>query len=119
MITLWLPDAPPPNIHQLHLVFEPDPADRVYVSLEAAGGSDGTIHLYLLGGTDSGAGGQLAGFVTISPDGAVAPIERTRGPDPSSDGGSPAHLGTSPVTGDPWLMFVDPDAVRVFVRSQS
>ena len=117
VITLWLPDASVPNIHQLQFVFEPDPSDSVFVGLEAAGGNDGTIFLYLLGGTGSGAGGQLGGFLTVSPDGTVAPIEVTREPNVRSDPGSPAHLGANPVTGTPWLMFVDEDAVRVFARS--
>ncbi len=117
VMTLWLPDAPVPNIYEFRFMFEPDPADGVFLGLEAAGGNDGAIYLYLLGGTDSGAGGQLGGFLTVSAQGTVAPIEVTRGPDVHSDPGSPAHLGTNPVTGHPWLMFVDEDGVRVFVRA--
>ncbi|MDH3307117.1 MAG: hypothetical protein OEO77_06325 [Acidimicrobiia bacterium] len=116
VVTLWLPDTPPPTIRQLRLVYGPHPEDKVYASLEAAGGAEGSIHLYLLGGTDSGAGGQLGGFLTISADGAIAPIEAIRAPDPNSDPGSPAHLGADPTTGTPWLMYVDQDAVRVFQR---
>jgi hypothetical protein len=76
-------------------------AAGVFVGVEGAGGNEGTVCRHLLGGTDSGAGGQLAGHGTIALDGYVAPIEVTPGHDPRSDPGSPAHLGTNSVPETP------------------
>lgn len=71
-----------------------------------------------MGGTDSGEGGNLAGFLTISPDGVVSPMEPSRDPFSPSDPGSPAHLGVRPGSDVPWLMFIDTDGVRVYERAR-
>lgn len=116
-ITIELPDSPARKEVKLRVVYAGDPSVPAFVGVEAATGSDGTIHLLLTGGTDSGVGGQLGGFLSISPDGVVSDIESIRDPYSPSDPGSPAHLGMRPGASQPWLMFIDPDGVRVYERT--
>jgi hypothetical protein len=114
-ITVELPDS---SIGQvvIHLVYSGDETVPAYAAVEANGGTNGSLFLFLYGGTDSGEGGQLAGFLTISPDGVVSPMEPSRDPFSPSDPGSPAHLGVRPGSDVPWLMFVDTDGVHVYRR---
>jgi hypothetical protein len=116
VITIDLPDT---TIGQvvIHLVYAGDETVPAYAGVEANTGADGSLFLFLYGGTDSGEGGQLAGFVAISPDGVVSPIEPSRDPFSDSDPGSPAHLGVRPGDSVPWLMFVDTDGVHVYRRA--
>jgi len=88
-----------------------------FVSVEAATGEDGSLHLLLIGVAEGDESVQLAGYLSISGDGAVGPVEAVRDPFSPSDPGSPAHLGVRPGSSDPWLMFVDEDGVRVFTRT--
>jgi hypothetical protein len=116
LLTVEMPDAA--NRHlTFRLVYAGDPSIPAYALVEVASGEDGSLFLYLIGGTDNNDGGQLAGFLSISPDGVAAPIEPSRNPFSNSDPGSPAHLGSRPGTSTPWLMFIDPDGVRVFTRT--
>jgi hypothetical protein len=115
-LTVELPDGEEAPSTIIRFVYADDPTVVAHAGFEVASGVDGSLFLYLYGGTDSGVGGQLGGFLTISPDGDVAPLEPTRDPFSPSDPGSPAHLGVRPGTSTPWLMFVDPDGVRVFAR---
>ncbi len=116
-LTIELPDAPDAPTLTYRLAYADDPTVPAYGLLEAASGADGTLFLYIIGGTDSGVGGQLAGFFTVSPDGTVSPVEPTRDPFTSADPGSPGQLGVRPGTGSPWIMIIDTDGVRVFGRS--
>jgi hypothetical protein len=115
-LTVELPDAEGAPVETIRLVYADDPSIIAHVGLEAASGEDGSLFLYLYGGTDSGVGGQLGGFLTISAEGVVSALEPTRDPFSAADPGSPAHLGVRPGTSTPWLMFVDPDGVKVFTR---
>jgi hypothetical protein len=100
------------------LTFEAgDVGGSAFLSLEVAAGEDGTLHLFILGFPERDESLQLAGYLTISSDGTLGPLEPVRDPFTPSDPGSPAHLGVRPGTSTPWLMFIDEDGVRVFRRS--
>jgi hypothetical protein len=116
-LTVDLPDAPGANHLSWRLAYAGDPTIPAYGMVEVASGEDGTLFLYILGGTDSGVGEQLAGFMSISPDGVASPVEPTRDPFTPSDPGSPAHLGIQAGARTPWIMIVDTDGVRVFGRN--
>lgn len=116
-LTVDLPDAPEAPTLSFRLAYAGDPGVPAYGLVEAASGEDGTLFLYILGGTDSGVGGQLAGFLSISPDGVVSPVEPTLDPFTDSDPGSPGHLGVRAGTNTPWIMIVDTDGVRVYSRA--
>ena len=88
-----------------------------FLSLEVATGEDGMLHLFMTGLTDLDESLQLAGYMTISADGALGALEPMRDPFPPSDPGSPSHLGVRPGSSTPWLMFIDEDGVRAFRRS--
>lgn len=116
-LTVEFPDAPEAASLSWRLAYADDPTIPAYGMVEVSSGGDGTLFLYILGGTDSGVGGQLAGFLSISPDGVASPVEPTRDPFTPSDPGSPAHLGIRAGDGAPWIMIVDTDGVRVYARS--
>jgi len=79
-------------------------------------GVDGTPHVYFYGVPATDEVLQLVGYFSVSPHGAVSEVEPSRDPFSPSDPGSPAHLGLRPGGDTPWLMFVDPDGVRVLGR---
>lgn len=115
-LVVELPDAPGAPALSWRLAYVGDPTISAYGMVEVSSGEDGSLFLYILGGTDSGVGGQLTGFLSISPDGVVSPIEPTRDPFTPSDPGSPAHLGVRAGSDAPWIMIVDIDGVRVYQR---
>lgn len=113
-LTVELPDA---SVEQT-LTFEAaDVGGGAFLSLEVAAGEDGTLHLFILGFPERDESLQLAGYITIGADGTLGALEPMRDPFTPSDPGSPAHLGVTPGTSSPWLMFIDEDGVRVFNRS--
>ncbi len=114
-MTIELPDADRPTIG-LRFAYSGDPSIPAYGAVEASGAEDGTLFLYLFGGTDDYDIGGIGGFFSVSSEGDLSPLESTRDPWSPSDPGSPAHLGVRPGTSTPWLMFVDTDGVRVFTR---
>lgn len=116
-LNIELPDTPSQTSPSWRLAFADDPSVPAYGMVEVASNDDGILFIYIIGGTDSGAGGQLAGLLSISPDGTPSPIEPTRDPFTSSDPGSPAHLGVGPHSGMPWIMIIDTDGVRVYGRA--
>ena len=79
-LTVDLPDASGATELSWRLAYAGDPTIPAYGMVEVASGEDGSLFLYIIGGTDSGAGGQLAGFMSISSDGVASPIEPTRDP---------------------------------------
>jgi hypothetical protein len=113
-LTVTLPDAEPPVRDELHVVAADDPTVPAHAGIEVASGPDGTLFVLAYGGTDDDAT-QLGAWFSIAPDGVVSPVETIRDPFSPSDPGSPAHLGAT-ADGVPWLMFVDPDGVRVYER---
>jgi hypothetical protein len=89
----------------------------VHAGLELATGANGTIHVFLLGISESDESIQLAGYGTIDPDGTVSELEPMINPFTAADPGSPAHLGTAYGSEDPWFMVVGEEGVDVYVRS--
>lgn len=116
-LSVELPDAPGATVLSWRLAYAGDPTIPAYGLVEVASGEDGTLFLYILGGTDSGVGGQLTGLLSISPDGVASPVEPTRDPFTPSDPGSPGQLGVRAGANMPWIMIVDTDGVRVFGRA--
>lgn len=113
-----LPDANPAV--ELQLPIEAgELGGKVYFSVEVATGEDGTIHLFLIGLGERDESLQLAGYLTVDPDGAVSALEAMRDPFSPSDPGSPSRLGIRPTTSQPWIMFIDTDGVRVFHRVEA
>lgn len=115
-LTVELHDATEAPVLSWRLAYAADPTTPAYGLVEVASGEDGTLFLYILGGTDSGVGGQLIGFLSISPDGVSSAVEPTRDPFTPSDPGSPGHLGVRAGANTPWIMIVDTDGVRVYGR---
>jgi hypothetical protein len=56
----------------------------------------------------------IGGLVTIGPDGEVSEPVEVANLFSSADTGSPAHLGVTPGTSDPWIMVVGEDGIHVF-----
>lgn len=118
-LTVELRDAPNALNLSWRLAYADDPSVPAYGMVEVAANADGTLFIYIVGGTDSGVGGQLAGFFSISAEGTSSPIEATRDPFTPSDPGSPAHLGVGSHSGAPWIMVIDTDGVRVYERASA
>ncbi len=110
-----LPDASPPRSVELDFSAA-DVGGPVYLNVEVATGSDGTIHLFLLGFPDGDETLQLAGYMTIGADGEVSAVEPIRNPFTVADPASPARLGVRPGTTEVTFMVVDADGVTVYVR---
>ncbi len=110
-----LPDAG--VTRQVILRWADDPLSPAFAGTEVETGPDGTLHVYLYGAPEVDESIQLAGYYSVSPTGEVSAVETSRNPFSPSDPGSPAHLGIDFATGQPWLMFVDPDGVRVLTRT--
>ncbi|MDH4277887.1 MAG: hypothetical protein OEW83_07365 [Acidimicrobiia bacterium] len=117
LLRIELPDSPDRRTLVFRLALAGKPQLPAHALVEVASGDDGTLFLYLIGGTDTGEGGQLAGLLTISPDGVASPVEPTPNPFTTADPGSPAHLGVRPGTSKPTLMIIGTDGVRVFAKS--
>lgn len=88
----------------------------VHVSVELASGSDGTIHIYALGISESDEQNQLAGYTFIPPDGTLQAMEPSIDPFTPADPGSPSHLGVASGRAEPWLMIVTEVGVLVYGR---
>lgn len=115
-IVVQLPDAEVPLTRTLQLRFSEDPEVIAHAGIEVETGSDGTIFILLYGAPESDETMGIGGFLTISPNGVVSQVESIRDPSSPADPGSPAHLGVTPGTSDPWLMMVDEDGVRIYTR---
>jgi len=100
----------------LQLRFSEDPEVIAHAGIEVETGVDGTIFLLLYGAPESDESLGIGGFLGISPEGVVSELEPIRDPFSPSDPGSPAHLGVTPGTSNPWLMMVDEDGVRIYTR---
>jgi hypothetical protein len=86
-------------------------------SIEAVSTVDGALHLFVLGLSDAAESVQLAGYLTITPDGDVSPTEPVRDPFTPADPGSPAHLVVRPGTDEVSFVVVDTDGVHVYTRA--
>jgi hypothetical protein len=90
---------------------------RAHVGLQARAGRDGTLDLFLTGIGEDDESVQLVGFTTVSPAGAVAPVEALPNPFSEADPGSPAQLVMAPGSSTPMLVYVLPDGVHVYERT--
>jgi hypothetical protein len=115
-IVVALPDALEPVTRTLQLRFSDDPEVIAHAGIEVETGVDGTIFILMYGAPESDESLGIGGFLSISPEGVVSEVEPIRDPFSPADPGSPAHLGVTPGTSDPWLMMVDEDGVRVYTR---
>lgn len=110
-------DFPRPGMSRtLEPRFSEDPAVPVHAGIEVESGIDGSLFILFTGAPESDETVGVGGFVQISPDGVVGEAEAVRDPFSPADPGSPAHLGVTPKTSTPWLMAVDEDGVRIYVR---
>jgi hypothetical protein len=116
-IVVHLPDAVIPMTRTLQLRFSEDPEVIAHAGIEVETGIDGTIFMLLYGSPESDEMLGIGGFLSISSQGVVSEVESIRSPFSLSDPGSPAHLGVTPGTSDPWLMMVDEDGVRIYRRN--
>lgn len=114
-LAVQLPDASPATT--IDLEFEAaEIGGPVYLMVEPVIGADGTMHLFLLGFPERNERLQLAGYMTISPEGQVGPVEPILDPFTESDPGTPTRLGVRPGTSDVWYMHIGTNGVRVYVR---
>lgn len=115
-ITIELPDS-----HRRQQVVMPvkaaGMAGVVHPSVELATGADGALHLLVLGISESDESVQLAGYATVTADGLATAMEPMRDPTSPADPGSPAHLGIRPGSTQPFLVFVDPQGLRTYLRT--
>ncbi len=110
-----LPDASPPA--NIELDFEAgEIGGPAYLMVEVATGIDGTMHLFFLGFPERDESIQLAGYMTVSPDGQIGRMEPMINPFSVSDPGTPTRLGVRPGTSDVTFMHIGDDGVRVFTR---
>lgn len=114
-LVVELPDANPATTLDLELEAA-EIGGGVYTLVEAVTDADGTLHLFLLGFPMLDESFQLAGYLTISPDGVVSAIEPMMNPFTEADTGSPARLGIRPGTTDVTFMHIGNDGVRVYGR---
>lgn len=113
-VTIDLPDIG--VTHVVPLVSSTGPGE-VHAGIEVATGTDGSIHLYLLGISESDEPVQLAGYTWVAADGELHPMEPSIDPFTPADTGSPSHLGIAYGSSAPWLMIVGEEGVEVFSRS--
>jgi hypothetical protein len=88
-----------------------------HTGVQARAGADDVLHLYLLGYGDDDESVQLAGAVSVTPSGAVSPVEALPNPFSPADPGSPAQLVMAPGSSTPLLVYVLADGVHVYARS--
>lgn len=115
LLRLELPDAP--LVVTISIEPPPEIGGTVFFSAEVVSTADGSLHLFLLGLSNADELVQLAGYLTVGPDGTVSAVEPVRDPFSEADPGTPSRLGVLPGTDDVSFMFIDPDGVRVFRRT--
>lgn len=104
--------------HRVELEFEADTiGGPAYIMAEVASDQSGRLHLFLLGFPELDESFQLAGYLTISAEGAVSTVEPILNPFTPSDPGTPSRLGVRPGTDSPWFMVIGEDGVTVYGRS--
>lgn len=89
---------------------------RAHVGLLVRAGADDTVHLFLTGAGEDDESVQLVGYTSVSPSGAVSPVEGLPNPYSPSDPGSPAQLVMAPGSSTPMLVYVLEDGVHVYER---
>lgn len=89
---------------------------EVHASIEVATTTDGVIHLFVLGLSESDETVQLAGYASVAPDGTVGPMSPILNPFTPADPGSPAHFGAAYGATSPWFMVIGEEGVEVYSR---
>ena len=116
-ILVELPDAAVPLTRTLRMRYSEDPEVIARGAVEVETGADGTLFILLYGAPMSGELLDIGGLVTISPNGEVSAATEITNLFSSADTGSPAHLGVTPGSSDPWIMVVGEDGIHVFSSS--
>ena len=113
-ISVTLPDQGITKTLQLR--FSEDDTVEVSAGIEVETGIDGTLFILFYGAPASDESLGVGGFVSIGPDGTVSESEPVVDPFTPADPGSPAHLGVTPGTSNPWLMVIAEDGVHIYRR---
>jgi len=113
-ILVELPDAAVPLTRTLLMRYSEDSNVIARGAVEVETAADGTLYVLIYGVPMSGDPLDIGGLVTIGPDGEVSEAVEIANPFSSADTGSPAHLGVTPGTSDPWIMVVGEDGIQVF-----
>lgn len=90
---------------------------RAHVGVQVRAGADDSLHLLLVGAGDDDESVQLVGFTSVTPSGAVSPVEPLTNPFSEADPGSPAQLTMAPGSSSPMLVYVLDDGVHVYERA--
>jgi hypothetical protein len=115
-VLVELPDAAVPVTRTLRMRYSEDPEVIARGAVQVETGADGTLFVLLYGVPMSGDPLDIGGLITISPDGEVSEAAEITNLFSSSDTGSPAHLGVTPGSSNPWIMVVGEDGVHVFSK---
>lgn len=94
------------------------PGVVVRPGVQVASGADGSLTVLVVGIVELAVDDMatVAGIVTVDAGGNVTAPEGVPDPFPASDPGDGSRVGVRPGDVRPWLMFIDPDAVRVYRR---
>jgi hypothetical protein len=89
---------------------------EVHASIEVAATTDGVIHLFVLGLSESDETVQLAGYASVASDGTIGPMNPIMNPFTPADPGSPAHMGAAYGAASLWFMVIGEEGVEVYTR---
>ena len=100
---------------KLKLVSAEHPAYTPHPQLEATMGADGRLWVLISAIIElASSNADAVGLVTISASGHVSAVQPVRSLSSASDPADGLHLGIRYGGTKPWLMFIDPDATRVY-----
>jgi hypothetical protein len=116
-ILVELPDAAIPLSRTLRMRYSEDPDVIARGAIQVETGADGTLFILMYGVPMTGDPLDIGGLVTITPNGVVSEVAQVTNLFSTSDTGSPAHLGVTPGSSNPWLMVVGEDGVHVFRKT--
>jgi hypothetical protein len=112
-VTLELPDL---GINLMIPLTASNGPGTVHASAELGTAADGSLHLLLLGISESDESEQLGGYAVISPEGVPGPLEPILDPFTPADPGSPSHFGVAYGSNQPWFMVIGEQGVEVYLR---
>ncbi|MEZ5096570.1 MAG: hypothetical protein R2731_10885 [Nocardioides sp.] len=98
------------------LVFRTATGNATNIGAQVRAGSDGSLHLFLLGAGQEEDTGQLVGYVSIDPHGRLGRVEPFLNPHSPSDRGTDTNLVMAPGSSTPMLVLVMRDGVHVYSR---
>ena len=90
----------------------------VFALAEAVAGPDGSVHLLLVGWSESDESNQLGRYVHLSSDGLLTDLP-VPNPFGELDPGTPHHLVVDPVHSTPYIAVIDSDGVRIWSPRRS